>query len=89
MSIVRPPDCCYIYHDGKIELRSPRQNQKELVVSFEPTADKKGIEVLVYAENTYLRLLRLRWNFTASEELTLQNGFDSVRVFSEGGSGLI
>ncbi len=89
MSIVRPPDCCYIYHDGKTELYISEEKSKDLTVSFEPTADKKGIEVLIDAENTYLRLLRLRWNFTASEELSLQNGFDSVRVFSEGGCGFI
>ena len=82
MSIVRPPDCCYIYYDGKTELYISEEKAKKIVVSFKPTSDEKGIEVLIDAENTYLRLLRLRWNFTASEELSMQNGFESIRVFS-------
>lgn len=89
MSIVRPPDCCYIYYDGKTELYISEEKAKKIVVSFKPTSDEKGIEVLIDAENTYLRLLRLRWNFTASEELSMQNGFESIRVFSEGGGGFI
>lgn len=50
MSIVRPPDCCYIYYDGKTELYISEEKAKKIVVSFKPTSDEKGIEVLIDAE---------------------------------------
>lgn len=84
-SILRAPDNYCVYLDGKVIKKRPGDSPRDIFVRFEEDADTGSLSVVLHATKADLYHLRLRWNFHPDELLSAENGFSSVRVYSEHG----